>query len=235
MEPAIPAAPAPAAAGALARAAQASDDEVVARVLAGELALFEVLMRRHDERLARVARAILGDDGDVDDVLQDAWLAAYRHLAGFEGRARFSTWLTRIARNVAFDRRRRRARVLCCDPAAEAGPLALAHADDPEQARAARELAERLERAIDALPAPYREAYVLRQVQGLDTREAAACLALPPATLKTRLHRARTLLRAALDADPDPIAPRAFPFGGARCDRLVAAVMARLRRAAAAD
>lgn len=229
MESAASAVAAPSPAGPLARAAQASDDEVVARVLAGELALFEILMRRYDQRLARVARAILGDDGDVDDVLQDAWLAAYRHLAGFEHRARFSTWLTRIAANAAFDRRRRRARSVPIDPAAAAGALSLAPADDPEQASAARELAERLERAIDALPAPYREAYVLRQVQGLDTSEAAACLALPPATLKTRLHRARALLRAALERDPDPIAPRAFPFAGARCARLVAAVLTRLR------
>src|SRR5690606_9791443 len=176
----------------------------------------------------RVVRAVLGDDADVDDVLQEAWLAAYRHLAGFERRARFSTWLTRIARNAALDRRRRRARLVALDPTSEARPLARAHDGDPEQARVARELAERIERAIDALPAPYREAYVLRQVQGLDTCEAAACLSLPAATVKTRLHRARALLRAALDADPDPIAPRAFPFAGARCDRLVAAVLARL-------
>jgi len=216
-------------------AAEWSDEEIVRRVLAGEQALFEVLMRRHNQRVYRVARAILRDEGEIDDVLQDAYLAAYRNLAGFERRARFSTWLTRIAANQALDRRRRRVRTVALDPASESGfPGALdprfagSHAGDPEQERTARELAQRLERALDALPERFREVYLLRQVQGLETNEAAACLGIEPGTVKTRLHRARALLREALDRDPDPLADRAYPFAGERCDRLVAAVLQRL-------
>lgn len=209
------------------RAADCSDEEIVGRVLAGEPALFEVLMRRHNQRVHRVARAILRDDAEVDDVLQDAYLAAYRSLARFERRARFSTWLTRIAANHALDRRRRRARTAALDPAAAAG-LASALPDDPEQQRTAHELARLVERAIDALPESHRLVYVLRQVQGLGTGEVAACLGIEPGTVKTRLHRARALLREALDRDPDPIADRVHPFGGERCDRLVAAVFRRL-------
>jgi RNA polymerase sigma-70 factor (ECF subfamily) len=227
----------PAASTAVVRAAGWTDEEVVARVLAGEPALFEVLMRRHNERAYRVARAILRGEDEVDDVLQDAYLAAYRHLAAFERRARFSTWLTRIVANHALDQRRRRARAVAFDPAGLDGSLARAVAGsdpgDPEQQRTARELAQLLERAIDALPEGYRTVYVLRQVQGLDTRDAAACLGIEEATVKTRLHRARALLREALGQDPDATAGRTFPFGGDRCDRLVAAVLLRLGRAGA--
>lgn len=220
--------PAPTAPASFARAAGWTDEEVAARVLAGEAALFEVLMRRHNQRVYRVARAILGGEDEVDDVLQDAWLAAYRSLAGFEGRARFSTWLTRIAANQALDRRRRRLRAAALGPASHAGLGTGAAPGDPEQQRSARELAERLEAAVDALPEPFRVVYVLRQVQGLDTHDAAACLGIEEATVKTRLHRARALLRDALDRDLDAAADRAFPFGGDRCDRLVAAVLGRI-------
>jgi len=219
-----------AASGALAHAAAWSDEEIVERVLGGERALFELLMRRHNQRIYRAARAILRDEADVDDLLQDAWLAAYRHLAGFERRARFSTWLTRITVNLALDRRRRLASTAAARRAAlgPAAALVGAPAGDPEQERRAFELAQRLERAVDALPEPHRLVYLLRQVQGLDTREVAECLRIPEATVKTRLHRARALLRAALGDDPDPAAGSAFPFGGARCDRLVAATLRRI-------
>jgi RNA polymerase sigma-70 factor (ECF subfamily) len=214
----------------LAASAVWSDEEIVERVLGGERALFELLMRRHNQRIYRAARAILRDEAEVDDLLQDAWLAAYRHLAGFERRARFSTWLTRIAVNLALDRRRRRASTAAARRAALAPAAALvaAPAGDPEQERRAFELVQRLERAVDALPEPHRLVYLLREVQGLDTREAAECLRIPEATVKTRLHRARALLRAALGDDPDPAAGGAFPFGGARCDRLVAATLRRI-------
>jgi RNA polymerase sigma-70 factor (ECF subfamily) len=225
---------APAGAEALVRAAHWSDEDVVARVLAGEPALFEVLMRRHNQRVYRVARAILRDEDEIDDVLQDAYLAAYRHLGGFERRARFSTWLVRIVANQALDRRRRRLHTVSLEPVLESGlrgpavELAGSPTGDPEQERSARELALRAERAIDALPESFRAVYVLRQVQGLATSEAADCLGIDPGTVKTRLHRARALLREALARDPDPVAERAFPFGGHRCDRLVAAVLGRL-------
>lgn len=217
----------------LLRAADWTDEEVVARVLAGEPALFEVLMRRHNQQIYRVARAILRDEDEVDDVLQDAYLAAYRQLARFERRARFSTWLTRIAANHAIDRCRRRSRTIALRVEGRfVGALNGTPPPDPEQQRNAHELGRLLERAIDALPERYRVVYVLREVQGLDTREAAACLGIEEATAKTRLHRARALLREDLGRDPGALADRAFPFGGERCDRLAAATLGRLFRLA---
>jgi RNA polymerase sigma-70 factor (ECF subfamily) len=203
-----------------------SDEEVVERVLAGELALYEVLMRRNNQLLYRTVRAILGDAHDVEDVLQDAYLAAYQKLIEFERRARFSTWLVRIAVNKALDRRRRRStsssveRVLA---SIEPTP-----ASDPERQSAHRELAQLLEQAIDALPEPFRAVYVLREVEGLSTNDTASCLELEAATVKTRLHRARALLRERLACELDAAALQAFPFGAAHCDRLVALVLGRL-------
>jgi RNA polymerase sigma-70 factor (ECF subfamily) len=213
---------------ALTRAAGRSDEEIVAQVLAGEAKLFEVLMRRHNQRLYRVARAILRQEDEIEDVLQDAYLSAYRSLGAFEGRARFATWLVRIAAHHALDRRRRRARLVAFDPEGPEGRLAGSDPGDPEQQRTAREVAQLLERAIDALPQRYRVVYVLRQVQGLEPDEVADCLGIGKGTVKTRLHRARALLRAALDRDPDPVADRVFPFGGERCDRLVGVILRRI-------
>lgn len=213
-----------------------SDEEVVERVRAGEHALYEVLMRRHNQRLYRAVRAILRDEAEVEDILQEAYLAAYRNLGGFQGRARFSTWLTRIAVNRALDRRRR-ARVVAVDPLRDragqpredAGP-AVGDAEDPERQSARRELARLLEEAIDALPEPFRGVYVLRELEGMDTDETADALGLERSTVKTRLHRARAALRRRLEEDLGGAALDAFPFGAERCDRLVAAVLAALGR-----
>jgi RNA polymerase sigma-70 factor, ECF subfamily len=214
-----------------------TDDEVVERVRGGDLALFEVLMRRHNQRLFRAVRSILRDDSEVEDVLQDAYLAAYRNLAGFERRAAFSTWLTRIAMNRALDRRRRHARVVPLDPlaaeiAASDGGQTPSHAtENPERQSARREVARVLEDAIDALPDVFRGVYVLRDVEGMNTEETAASLSLEPSTVRTRLHRARALLRERLSPDLDGVALEAFPFGAWRCDRLVTTVLAPLERA----
>jgi RNA polymerase sigma-70 factor (ECF subfamily) len=213
-----------------------TDEEVVDRVRSGELALFEVLMRRHNQRLFRAVRSILRDDSDVEDVLQDTYLAAYRSLAGFERRAAFSTWLTRIAMNRALDRRRHRARLVPLDPLGPeiAAPDEGQRREDPEHQSARRELARVLEGEIDALPDVFRGVYVLRDVEGLNTEETAESLALAPNTVKTRLHRARALLRERLSCklELDGAAREAFPFGAWRCDRLVAAVLALLEREA---
>jgi len=215
-----------------------TDEAVVDRVRSGEVALFEVLMRRHNQRLFRAVRSILRNDSDVEDVLQDAYLAAYRNLAKFERRAAFSTWLTRIAMNRALDRRRRRARLVLLDPlepetTAPGDGQRQAHAtEDPERQSARRELARVLEGAIDALPDVFRGVYVLRDVEGLNTEETAESLCLEPNTVKTRLHRARALLRERLSRNLDSAAHVAFPFGTWRCDRLVAAVLALLEREA---
>jgi RNA polymerase sigma-70 factor (ECF subfamily) len=203
-----------------------TDEVVVARVLAGALASFEVLMRRYNQRVFRAARAVVRDDAEAEDVVQDAWVRAYAHLDQFGGRASFATWLTRIAVHEAIARRRRRMRQVPLDDHA---PALVATTPPPDAAAGDREVAAALERAIDALPTPYRTTFVLRDVQGLDTAETAACLDVPEATVKTRLHRARSLLRTQLGASLDVAADGVFAFAGHGCDRMVATVMARLQ------
>jgi RNA polymerase sigma-70 factor (ECF subfamily) len=210
-----------------------SDDDVVLRVVAGDRALYELLMRRYNQRLYRAVRAILRDDSEAEDVLQDAYLAAYRGLAEFRGSARVSTWLVRIAVNKALDRRRRRVPVLAFDADREArtmdGEVASAsRSDDPERQSARREIAGLLEDAIDTLPDAFRTVYVLREIDGMSVEETAESLGLEANTVKTRLHRARALLRGRLVRDFDAAALEAFPFGAGRCDRLTDAVLRQL-------
>lgn len=203
----------------------APDDAVVARVLAGEHAAFEVLMRRYNQRVFRAARAVLRDEAEAEDVAQDAWVRAFTHLGQFGGRSSFATWLTRIAIHESLARRRRRMRHVALDE--HAAPL-VAGTPPPDEAAGDRQVAAALEAAIDALPAPYRTAFVLRELEGLGTAETAACLDVPEATVKTRLHRARTLLRTRLDATLHVSIDRVFAFGNQRCDRMVVAVLARI-------
>jgi len=223
----------------LEEAVDPTDEEIVARVRAGELGLYAIVMRRHNQTLYRAARAILRDDSEVEDVLQDTYLSAFRHLGEFQGRARFSTWLVRIAINRALDRRRRRARIVPLDAAAqdhlstEARPsIARAASESPERQSARREVARLLESAIDALPEGFRAVYVLREVEQMSTEETAASLELAVNTVKTRLHRARAMLRDWLFQHVDGATLDAFRFGAERCDRLVAAVLDQIRRQA---
>jgi RNA polymerase sigma-70 factor (ECF subfamily) len=202
-----------------------TDDVVIARVLAGDTASFEVLMRRYNQRVFRAARAVLRDESEAEDVVQDAWVRAYTHLRQFAGRASFPTWLTRIAIHESLARRRYRVRHIPLDEQAAALP---ARTRPPEQELGARQVARALEAAIDALPARYRTAFVLRDLEGLSTTETAACLDVPEATVKTRLHRARGILRSRLDAALGVSADGVYAFGGHRCDRIVAAVLARI-------
>lgn len=224
----------PRAAGALALRedpAALSDSEVVARVRAGDTALFELLMRRHNQRLFRTLRAILKSDGEAEDALQECYVRAYRKLHTFEDRARVSTWLTRIGVNLALDRLRRQARVVSLDPEAFAAELDRSGERapvNPEDANVSRELAGLLERAIDALPLAYRSVFVMREIEGLGTRDTAESLGIEEATVKTRLHRARGRLRETLYEHAGSTAPDVFRFGGARCDRVVAGVLERL-------
>jgi RNA polymerase sigma-70 factor (ECF subfamily) len=208
------------------------DEEVVDRVLGGEVALFEILMRRHNPRIYRVARAIVKDEGEAEDVMQQAYVNAYTHLSQFAGRARFSTWLTRIAVYEALARARRRRQLEPIDEASEAdeGEMTrlVAKQPDPEQQALAGELCVLLERAIDALPEAFRSAFVLREVQGLSTAETAECLGVNEETVKTRLHRARGRLRETLYRSAGLANGLVFPFPYPRCDRVVDAVFARL-------
>jgi RNA polymerase sigma-70 factor (ECF subfamily) len=211
-----------------------SDEEIVEQVRGGQTAAYEILMRRHNQRVYRAVRAILGDQADVEDVMQDAYLAAFRHLGSFAGRARFSTWLVRIAVNCAVDRFRQAGRFVSFDPmheealAPEIGMSALAGPPDPEQQACDRELVGLLESAIARLPPVYRVAYVLREVEGLSPADAAECLGIEEATFKTRVHRARLRLREALGRDAGTEVSSAFRFDGERCDRVVAGVLAKL-------
>jgi RNA polymerase sigma-70 factor, ECF subfamily len=219
-------------------AASLPDDEVVRRVRLGETALFEVLMRRYNQRLYRVARAILRDDAEAEDVMQHAYVAAYTHLGQYAGRALFSTWLTRIAVHEALARLRRRGRETGAgawfDPEEDVFGLLRSAVPDPEQQVLDVEMRFLLESAIESLPLAYRSVFVLREVEGLSTLETADCLGVSADVVKTRLHRARALLREALSQRPTPVTAL-YPFACPRCDRVVNAVAARIEALAVAE
>jgi RNA polymerase sigma-70 factor, ECF subfamily len=207
------------------------DEQVVVQILGGQTALFEVLMRRHNERLYRAARAILHDESEAEDVMQQAYMNAYAHLRQFDGRSTFATWLTRIAVNEAIARARRRGRYqpLGDDerPRADA-VVPMRTTNDPERETYRREMRAILEDAVDALPDGHREVFMLRQIEGLSTAETAACLDVSEEVVKTRLSRARAALRQNLFDRVGATAPGSFTFERPRCDRVVAAVLARI-------
>ena len=223
---------------------EADDAALVARIVAGDVAAFERLMRLHNTALFRAARAIVRDDADAEDVLQEAYLAAYRHMREFRGDARLSTWLTRIVINQALGRLRARRRdnvvaLLDDGPPGVTEPTEQAMDEDPQaspEAGAMRaELRRLLERKIDALPLAFRTAFILREVEEMTIDEAAECLAIPAATVRTRVFRARAMLRESLAEEMDMATSDVFAFAGARCDRIVAGVLDRLPSAAGAD
>lgn len=205
-----------------------TDEELVARIAGGDAALFEILMRRHNQRIYRAVRAVLRADDDVEDVMQQAYLNAYTHLRQFAGGAQFSTWLTRIAVNEALARRRRGAMFVQED---EETILADETTPDPEQQASTAQLREVMEREVAALPDAFRTVVVLRDVEGASTSETASILGISEDLVKTRLHRARALLRERLYRRAGVTLESLFTFGNARCDRVVAAVMARITAA----
>jgi RNA polymerase sigma-70 factor, ECF subfamily len=204
-----------------------SDDEVVERVKSGETALYEILMRRYNQRLFRIARSIVRDDDEAEDIIQHAYVQAFSALHQFAGRAQFSTWLAKIAVYEAYRRTRRQGfgsvtvmsrqgddmdRVISMDP-------------NPEQQTLRHETTAMLEQAVDKLPAIYRSVFVLREVEALSTDETAECLGITSKNVKVRLLRARRMLRSELYARVGAGAPRAFQFMGERCDRVVRNVL----------
>jgi RNA polymerase sigma-70 factor (ECF subfamily) len=207
-----------------------SDEQVVGLILDGQTALFEVLMRRHNERLYRAARAILRDDAEAEDVLQQAYVNAYAHLRQFDARSAFATWLTRIAVNEAIARARRRGRYqpLGDDQSTPFGTPHSRQTNNPEKEAFVREMRAILEDAVDALPDGHREVFMLRQVEGLSTAETAACLSVSEDAVKTRLSRARAALRERLFDRLGATAASSFTFERPRCDGVVAAVLARI-------
>jgi RNA polymerase sigma-70 factor (ECF subfamily) len=202
---------------------------VVERVKAGDTALYEILMRRYNQRLYRVARAILRDVAEAEDVMQDAYVRAYEHLHQFEGRAPFSAWLTRIAVREALGRVRLRNRSQHLEETDHNGEMNMVEpSPDPEQIASRMEVGRLLEEALLSLPEQYRTVVILRDVEELSTSETADALDITEENVKVRLHRGRTIVRGWLFARVGTNAKSAFPFMGVRCDRVVSGVFARL-------
>ena len=214
---------------------QRSDDAaLLERTAAHETGAFERLMRRHNSRLFRVARAILKEDAAAEDAVQEAYLEAFRHAGTFRGDAQVSTWLTRIVINQSLMRLRRQKRDRVVVPfEGKDGPTGAEEpADERSESPAAStlraELRRLLERRIDELPEAFRTVFVMRDVEEMSVQETADLLGIPQATVRTRLFRARALLRQALARDLDTATVDVFAFAGERCDRIVSAVLARL-------
>jgi RNA polymerase sigma-70 factor (ECF subfamily) len=226
-----------AAADVLAPANEPSDGDVVERVIGGDRACFEILMRRHNQRIYRVVRAVLKDEQEVEDAMQQAYVNAFVHLHQFERRSQFSTWLTRIALNEAFLRRKKREVLAIAESSSTRGEHSGEFMEsmpsprpDPERQAYAGELTRALEQAVDALPETYRSVFMLRDVEGLSTIETGEGLGIGEEAVKTRLHRARAMVRRAVAARIGGQASEAFQFHAPRCDRVVAAVLARMDR-----
>ncbi len=210
-----------------------TDEEIVERVKAGDTALFEIIMRRYNQRLYRVARAILRDDSEAEDVMQDAYVRAFQHLDQFAGRAPFSAWLTRIAVHEALGRLRLRKQNLQLDDTEHAGGLSMNMVEtspNPEQSASRAELGQLLEEALLDLPEQYRTVVMLRDVEELSTSETAVALDLTEHNVKVRLHRGRAMARGWLFARVGTKTKSSFPFMGVRCDRVVHGVFARLAK-----
>ena len=216
-----------------------ADSVLAQRTAEGDEAAFEALMRRFNGKLFRVARSILKNEADAEDALQDAYLQAYRRIGDFRGEAQLGTWLTRIVINQALMRLRadRRDRVVVAFNQADANGGDAAtdvpdeKAESPNDAAFRAEIRRLLEHRIDELPLPMRTVLIMRDVEDMSVQETAESLGIPPATVRTRLFRARALLRERLTRDTDTATLDVFGFDGARCDRLVAGVLARLRAA----
>jgi RNA polymerase sigma-70 factor, ECF subfamily len=202
-----------------------------------DTAHFEALMRKYNSRLFRIARAILKEDASAEDALQEAYVLAYRKMADFRGDADMGTWLTRIVINQALMQLRKRKRERTVVPfddrrSDQEGPevnVVDLRAESPSDMALRREVRGMIERRIDELPVAFRTVFVMREIEEMTALETAEALGIPETTVRTRLFRARALLRDKLERDMDTAKSGVFPFAGARCDRIVAAVLARIR------
>ena len=209
-----------------------SDEEVVRRVAGGERELFELLLRRYNQRVYRAVRAVLRNPDDIEDVMQQAYVSAYRHLHQFEGRASFSTWMIRIAIREASARNRKTLSHLQLVPELDGETImndVREPSPDPEERAVTTDLMQHVEAEVAALPETYRSVLLLREVEGLSTEETAECLEISTDVVKTRLHRARTMLRDALYRRAGLGMKSIFSFGAQHCDRMVAKVMEQIR------
>jgi RNA polymerase sigma-70 factor (ECF subfamily) len=217
-------------------ASRDDDAALVRRIVGGDMPAFEQLMRLHNRRLYRLARATLRDDAEAEDALQEAYLAAHRALAGFRGESALATWLSRLVTNECLNRLRKQARRHNIFPIgaldAEVEPEAVMddsrQAESPDRALVRAQMRALLERKLDALPETFRSVFVLRAVEELSVEETAQSLGIPEATVRSRHFRARSLMREALAQEMDLAEHDLYEFGGAHCDRVVAAVLARL-------
>ena len=212
------------------------DPELARRVADGDREAFKVMMKRHNQALFRTARAILKNDEEAEDSVQESWLHAHRSMGSFRGDAKLSTWLVRVAVNESLGRLRRQRR------GAEVIPMSVddtdvpmqenmpdeSHAAAPEVQALRGEVRKLIESRIDKLPDAFRTVFVLRAVEEMSVEETAAALDIPEATVRTRFFRARSLLRESLSREMDVAVEGAFSFLGERCDRIAAAVLARL-------
>lgn len=209
--------------------------ELARRAAQGDAAAFRAIMQRSNRRLYRIARAVVNDDSEAEDVVQEGYVRAFAALADFRGDSSLATWLSRIVLNEAMGRLRRRRPTVDVaavesrqmQAAVIAFPLA-SREPDPERAMAQRQIQALLESAIDELPDPFRTVLVARAVEGMSIEETAELFGVKPETVKTRLHRARQLLRDALEKQIGPVLMDAFPFDGRRCERMTQDVLARI-------
>ena len=215
--------------------ARSDESDLVRRALSRDGAAFRTIMERHNRRLYRIARAVLRDDSEAEDAVQESYVRAFANLGTFRGDSSLSTWLGRIALNEALGRLRRRRpaapidtmEVLRTDAQIIQFPNAMT-AEDPERTMAQREILRLVERATEALPEIFRTVFVTRVIEGMSVQETAELLDIEPETVKTRLHRARHLLRDQLESEIGPVLLDAFPFAGRRCARVTDAVLRRL-------
>jgi RNA polymerase sigma-70 factor (ECF subfamily) len=217
-----------------------TDAEIVRRIGGGDRRSFETLMRRYNRKLFRIARAILKDDAEAEEALQEAYLAAYMAMQTFRGQSKLSTWITRIVINESLGRLRKQKRAEAFVSADEESAAAdtdqgrfSEHRASPEEAAFQAEIRDLLEHKIDELPIAFRTVFMMRELEEMTVEETAQCLAIPQATVRTRLHRAKGLLRKSLAQDIHMAASDVFPFAGERCDRIVATVLDRLATIAA--
>lgn len=207
-----------------------SDEELVRHALVRDASAFRAITTRYNQRLYRLARSIVGRSAEAEDVVQEAYVRAFRNLGTFRGDAALSTWLSRIVINEALGRLRKAKREgkATASYAAQAEIIRFPGIDDPERTMAQRQILNLVEEATDKLPPTFRAVFMARVIEGLSVEETAGLLGVKPETVKTRLHRARQMVRREIDAQIGPVLMDAFPFAGRRCERLTGAVMRRL-------
>jgi len=213
----------------------ANEAEQVRRALTRDAAAFRVIMQSHNRRLYRIARSILRNNADAKDAVQEAYVSAFTNLASYRGEATLASWLCRIVINESLGRMRQKRSTMDLalleqrrgDAQIIPFPQSTPN-DDPERTMAQRQIIELVEQATDNLPEPFRLVFVTRVIEGMSVEETSELLDIKPETVKTRLHRARQLVRDQLEKEIGPVLMDAFPFAGRRCERMTEAVMKRL-------